>query len=146
MSRVGGVGPAGVRIALLIRVKPVVAQVGSWLPAHHAWCDLRALARDAIGLVPPHPNHDHDHEGGDVKQRYENDQRGQAAAHFVSLLSATTDAYDDVVQVHGAIYVTSPPGLARGERRSSSPSVAPGRCPRVWPEPCPALCGECVTG
>src|SRR5215472_15173579 len=70
VGQVDGVGPASVWIALLIRVKPVVAQVGSWLAAHGAWSDLRALVRNAIGLVPPHPNRDHDHECRDVKQRY----------------------------------------------------------------------------
>ena len=35
---------------------------------------------------------------------------------------------------------------ARSTRRSSSPSVAPRRPPRPWPEPCLARFGECATG
>jgi len=81
---VGGPVPAGVRVVLLIRVEPVVAPVGSWLAAHGAWCDIRALARSAIGLCPPDPNPDHHRECGDVKQRHENDHGGQTAAHLIS--------------------------------------------------------------
>jgi hypothetical protein len=36
--------------------------------------------------------------------------------------------------------------LARSTRRSSSPWVVPGRCLRLWLEPCRALFGECVAG
>src|SRR5262245_47330659 len=101
------------RVTLLIRVEPVVAPVDSWLAAHGAWCGLRALIPDAIGLVAPDPNHDHDHECGDVNHGYENDQGGQAAAHCAPLLPGVTRARDELVQLHGAIYVTSHPASAR---------------------------------
>jgi hypothetical protein len=67
VGHVSGVGPAGVRVVPLIRVEPVVAQVGSGLAAQGAWADRRGVARGATGLVPPEPNHDHDHEHGDVE-------------------------------------------------------------------------------
>ena len=66
------------RVALLVRVEPVVAAVRSWLAAHSACCDQRAVARGPFDLVPPDPNRDHEHECGDVNQGDKNDQGGQA--------------------------------------------------------------------
>ncbi len=68
VARVERVGPAGLRIALLIGVESVVAPVSSWLAAHRAWGDLRALARGAIGIPPMDPNPEHDAEHSYVKK------------------------------------------------------------------------------
>lgn len=105
MGQVGGVGPAGVRVAFLVRVESVVAAVGSWRAAHGARCDQRAVAPGAIDLVLPDPNHDHDHECGEVNQADENDQGGQAA-HSSPPLPGTSRGRPVFVQPEHAIYVT----------------------------------------
>jgi hypothetical protein len=116
VSHIDGVGPAGVRIAPLFGVEPVVTPVGSWLAADSARCDQRVRAGGAVDLVPSHPNDDHDGECGDVNQGDENDQDGQAAAAHVALLTwltwalplpDTSTARHDFVLLHAAIYVTS---------------------------------------
>src|SRR5580692_3122732 len=63
---VRGPGLAGARVALLIRVEPVVGPVGSRLAAHGARPDLLALGGDAVALGRPDPDPDHDREHGDV--------------------------------------------------------------------------------
>jgi len=72
MGQVDGIRPAGVRVALFVRVESVVAPVGSWRAAYSARCARRTLARGAIDLVPPDPNYDHDHECDDMNQGDEN--------------------------------------------------------------------------
>jgi predicted dithiol-disulfide oxidoreductase (DUF899 family) len=80
VGRVDGVRPAGVRVALLMRVEPVVTQVGGGLAADGAQPDLRGLAPGAVGLVAPEADPQHEGEHGDVQYRQRNDQ-DQAAAH-----------------------------------------------------------------
>src|ERR1700678_2835097 len=83
VGRVGGPGPAAVRVELLIRVEPVVAPVGGRLAAQGARCGgLRVRGRDAVALGPPDPDPDHEHEYGNVNYRHQNDDHGQIAVHF----------------------------------------------------------------
>jgi hypothetical protein len=103
-----------VRVALLVRVEPVVAPLGGWLAAHSAWFDEGAPARGAVDLVPPLPNHDHDDECGDMNQGDENDQGGQAAAaHF----------YTPSYLVQAAPATISSSFMARSTSQARSPSA-----------------------
>src|ERR1700722_8842266 len=104
VSQVVGVRPAGIRIALLVRVQSVVATPASWLAADSTRPDQVPVARGALDLVPPDPDHDHDNERGEVNQGDENDQHRQTAAHIPLPSSpGTTGPRDVLLRLHHAI-------------------------------------------